>query len=63
MATPETCHTYRRLGAANLLKMAQATSIRSHVSPIRRLAHGQGTIVPGGTHDGAVVVTVILKGA
>ncbi len=63
MATPETCHTYRRLGAANLLRMAQATSARSHVSPIRKLPHGQGTIVPGGTNDGAVVVTVILNGA
>jgi hypothetical protein len=63
MATLETCHTYLRLGVANLLRMAQATSARSHVSPIRKPAHGQGTIVPGGTNDWAVVVTVILNGA
>jgi len=63
VATLETCHTYRRLGAANLLRMAQATSARSHVSPIRKPAHGQGTIVPGGTTEWVVVVTVILNGA
>jgi len=63
MATLETCHAYPRLGAANLLRMAQATSARSHVSPIRKAGPWQGTIVPGGTNDWAVVVTVILNGA
>jgi hypothetical protein len=43
--------------------MAHAISARSHVSPIRKPAHGQRTIVSGGTNDWAIVVTVILNGA